>query len=73
LTHAIWPWSRLIPENIPFATGMTLLQRSSECFLAWRRKPIEAIRYGGVLFLFPLMFYFIHPEAYRMPRLIRCS
>ena len=34
--------------------------------MAVRRQPFEAIRYGGVLFLFPLMYYFIHPEAYRM-------
>jgi len=53
------------PENIPFVTGMTLLAVLG-VFLAWRRRPFEAIRYGGVLFLFPLMFYFIHPEAYRM-------
>jgi hypothetical protein len=25
-----------------------------------------AIRYGGVLFLFPLTYYFSHPEAFRM-------
>jgi hypothetical protein len=36
-----------------------------------------AIRYGGILFLFPLMYYFSHPEAYRMrpidPRLMILS
>jgi hypothetical protein len=35
-------------------------------WLAGRRQPFEAIRYGGVLFLYPVMYYFIHPEAYRM-------
>jgi 4-amino-4-deoxy-L-arabinose transferase-like glycosyltransferase len=53
------------PENIPFATGLTALGILG-IILALRRKPFEAIRYGGVLFLFPLMYYFIHPEAYRM-------
>jgi len=53
------------PENIPFATGLTLLAILG-VFLAWQRRPFEAIRYGGVLFLFPMMYYFIHPEAYRM-------
>ena len=53
------------PENIPFASGLTLLAFLG-LFLAWRQRPFEAIRYGGVLMLFPLMYYFIHPEAYRM-------
>jgi 4-amino-4-deoxy-L-arabinose transferase-like glycosyltransferase len=53
------------PENIPFAACMTLLGLLG-LFLAWRQQPFEVIRYGGVLFLFPLMYYFIHPEAYRM-------
>jgi hypothetical protein len=35
-------------------------------FLAWRRRPFEAIRYGGVLFLFPVVYYFTHPEPYHM-------
>ncbi len=30
---------------------------------AWRDAPLEVIRYGGVLFLYPLMYYFTHPEA----------
>ena len=53
------------PENIPFASGLTLLAFLG-LFLAWRKKPYEVLRYGGVLFLFPFMYYFIHPEAYRM-------
>jgi hypothetical protein len=53
------------PENVPFATCLTLLGLVG-LFMAVRRQPFEAIRYGGVLFLFPLMYYFIHPEAYRM-------
>jgi hypothetical protein len=51
--------------NIPFATFLTLL-----CLLgllaAWTEKPFEAIRYGGVLFLFPIMYYFTHPEPYHL-------
>jgi hypothetical protein len=53
------------PENIFFATGMTILGMAG-LLLAWRRKPWEALRLGGVLFLFPAMYYFVHPEAYRM-------
>jgi 4-amino-4-deoxy-L-arabinose transferase-like glycosyltransferase len=53
------------PENIPFATGLTLLAILG-ILLAFRREPFEAIRYGGVLFLFPMMYYFTHPEPYHM-------
>jgi Dolichyl-phosphate-mannose-protein mannosyltransferase len=53
------------PENIPFATCLTLL-----CLLglltAWMEKPFEAVRYAGVLFLFPIMYYFTHPEPYHL-------
>jgi 4-amino-4-deoxy-L-arabinose transferase-like glycosyltransferase len=51
--------------NVPVCTCLTLLGFIG-LFLAWRRHPFEAFRYGGVLFLFPLMYYFSHPEAYRM-------
>lgn len=53
------------PENIPFATGLTALGMLG-LVLAWRSRPFEAIRYGGVLFLFPLVYYFSHPEPYHM-------
>jgi hypothetical protein len=53
------------PENIPFATCLTLLGLSG-LFVAWRRKPLEAIRYGGVFLLFPLMYYLTHPEPYHL-------
>jgi 4-amino-4-deoxy-L-arabinose transferase-like glycosyltransferase len=53
------------PANVPFATCMTLLGLLG-LFLAWRRSPFEAIRYGGVLFLFPLLYYFTHVEPYHM-------
>ena len=53
------------PENILFATGMTLLAILG-IVLAYRQKPFEAMRYGGVLFLFPVMYYFTHPEPYHM-------
>ena len=53
------------PFNIPFATAMTLLALAGLA-LAGRRAPFEALRYGGVLFLFPLVYYFSHPEPYHM-------
>jgi hypothetical protein len=53
------------PENIPFATGLTLLGLLG-LFLAWQRRPFEAIRYAGVLFLFPVIYYFTHPEPYHL-------
>ena len=53
------------PENIPFATCLTLLGLLG-LFLGWRDRPFEVIRYGGVLFLFPLVYYFTHPEPYHM-------
>ncbi len=55
----------LDPANIPVAAGLTLLGLLG-VIIAWRRQPFEAIRYAGVLFLYPLMYYFVHPEAYRM-------
>jgi hypothetical protein len=53
------------PANIPYLTCMTLLALAG-LILAWRRNRFDAIRFGGVMFIFPVMFYFIHPEAYRM-------
>ena len=53
------------PANIPFATGLTILALAG-LVLAWRQRPWEAIRYGGVLFLFPAIYYFSHPEPYHM-------
>jgi len=55
----------LDPANIPVATALSLLGLVG-VIVAWRRRHIEAIRYAGVLFLYPLMYYFVHPEAYRM-------
>jgi len=55
----------LDPANIPIATGLSLLGLLG-VIVAWRRHRFDAIRYGGVLFLYPLMYYFVHPEAYRM-------
>jgi 4-amino-4-deoxy-L-arabinose transferase-like glycosyltransferase len=52
-------------ENVPFATCLTLLGLLG-LLLAWRERPSEVIRYGGVLFLFPVMYYFTHPEPYDM-------
>jgi 4-amino-4-deoxy-L-arabinose transferase-like glycosyltransferase len=53
------------PPNIPFATALTLLAIAGLAE-AWRHKRIDAIRYGGVLFLFPMMYYFSHPEPYHL-------
>ena len=53
------------PENIPFATFLSLVGLTG-LFLALRRRPIEAMRYAGVLLLFPLMYYFTHPEPYHL-------
>jgi 4-amino-4-deoxy-L-arabinose transferase-like glycosyltransferase len=53
------------PANIPFATCLTLLGLLG-LLLAWRDAPFEAIRYAGVLFLFPLIYYFNHPEPYHL-------
>ncbi len=53
------------PANIPFASFVTLMGLAG-LFLAWRGEPFEAIRYGGVLFIFPFMYYFSHPEPYDM-------
>lgn len=55
----------LDPFNIPVATSLSLLGLVG-IVVAWRDQRIEAIRYSGVLFLYPLMYYFVHPEAYRM-------
>jgi 4-amino-4-deoxy-L-arabinose transferase-like glycosyltransferase len=52
-------------ENVPFATCLTLLGLLG-LFLAWRKRPFEVIRYGGVLFLLPFMYYFAHPEPYHL-------
>jgi len=53
------------PENVPFATCLTLLGLLG-LLMAWLRRSSDAIRYGGVLFLFPLIYYFTHPEPYHM-------
>jgi 4-amino-4-deoxy-L-arabinose transferase-like glycosyltransferase len=53
------------PANIPFATCLTLLGLLG-FVVAWRDTPLEALRYAGVLFLFPLIYYFTHPEPYHL-------
>jgi 4-amino-4-deoxy-L-arabinose transferase-like glycosyltransferase len=53
------------PFNIPFATALTLLALLG-LLTAWRETPFEAIRYGGVMFLFPIMYYFAHPKPYHL-------
>jgi len=51
--------------NIPFTTCLTLFAFVG-LVTAWRERPWECIRYAGVLFLFPFIYYFVHPGAYRM-------
>jgi hypothetical protein len=53
------------PPNIPFATTLTLLAIAG-LVAAWQKRRFEAIRYGGVLFLFPMVYYFSHPEPYHL-------
>ena len=53
------------PFNIPFQSCLTLLAVCGLWF-AWKRARWEAIRYAGVMFLFPIVYYFSHPEPYHM-------
>ncbi len=53
------------PANIPFATCLTLLGLLG-LIVAWRKTPFETIRFAGVLFLFPVTYYFAHPEPYHL-------
>jgi 4-amino-4-deoxy-L-arabinose transferase-like glycosyltransferase len=55
----------LDPPNVFLASLMTLLALLG-ILHAWRQYPSEAIRYAGVLLLFPAMYYFTHPQAYHM-------
>ena len=51
--------------NIPYTTCLNLLAAIG-LYRLWRRKRFEAIRFAGVLFLFPVLYYFTHPEVYHM-------
>jgi 4-amino-4-deoxy-L-arabinose transferase-like glycosyltransferase len=53
------------PFNVPFQTCLTLLALAG-LWVAWQERPVEAIRYAGVMFLFPMVYYFSHPEPYHM-------
>lgn len=53
------------PANIPFATVLTLMGLTGFYF-AWGARRFDAIRYCLVLFVFPAMYYFSHPEPYDM-------
>jgi len=55
----------LDPPNIVLISSTTLLAFLGLAF-AWRQKRAEALRLGSVLFLYPVLYYFTHPEAYRM-------
>jgi 4-amino-4-deoxy-L-arabinose transferase-like glycosyltransferase len=72
LWTGFWSFDRTYMEleptdlpNIPFATALTLLSIVGLIY-AWRQNRFEALRYGGVLFLFPMIYYFSHPEPYHM-------
>ena len=65
LSHDYLAQEPMDPPNIPFATALTLLTLCG-LWLAWRETPFEVIRYAGVLFLFPLIYYFSHPEPYHL-------
>lgn len=53
------------PFNVPFQSCLTLLMLAG-LWLAWKRARWEAVRFAGVLFLFPIVYYFSHPEPYHM-------
>ena len=53
------------PFNVPFQTCLTLFALVG-LGVAWRQARWEAVRYAGVLFLFPIVYYFSHPEPYHM-------
>lgn len=53
------------PPNM-LLTGASSLLALVGLLFAVRRAPAEALRLGGVLFLYPALYYFTHPEAYRM-------
>ncbi len=53
------------PANIPLATCLTLFGLLG-LLTASNDKSLEVIRYAGVLFLFPIMYYFTHPEPYHL-------
>jgi hypothetical protein len=53
------------PFNVPFQTSLTLLSLAG-VWMAWRCARWEAIRFAGVMFLFPIVYYFSHPEPYHM-------
>jgi 4-amino-4-deoxy-L-arabinose transferase-like glycosyltransferase len=53
------------PENIPFATGLTLIAIAGLALL-WKQSRFSALRFAAVMFVFPMIYYFNHPEPYHM-------
>jgi 4-amino-4-deoxy-L-arabinose transferase-like glycosyltransferase len=51
--------------NIPFASCLTLLMLFG-LLVGFRDRPFEVVRYGGVLFLFPIIYCLSHPEPYHL-------
>jgi 4-amino-4-deoxy-L-arabinose transferase-like glycosyltransferase len=55
----------LDPPNILLQTTLTVLALAG-LQKTFKTHKLEALRYAGVLFLFPLMYYFTHPQAYHL-------
>ncbi len=53
------------PENIPFATGLTIMSVAG-LVLLWKQSRFNALRFAAVLVVFPMIYYFNHPEPYHM-------
>lgn len=51
--------------NIPYTTCLNLLALIGLIRL-WKMQAFEAFRIFGILFLFPVLYYFTHPEIYHM-------
>jgi len=51
--------------NVPFTSAITMLSLLGLIVL-YGRSRFDAFRYGGILMFYPALYYFSHPEAYRM-------
>jgi hypothetical protein len=53
------------PENIPFATTLTVMSFTG-LVLLWKQNRFNALRFAAVMIVFPMIYYFNHPEPYHM-------
>lgn len=53
------------PENIPFASTLTAMSIAG-LVLLWKRSRFNALRFATVMIVFPMIYYFNHPEPYHM-------